>query len=124
MKYRISPQFEEETYLRIKNYANAQGRSMSDVVRDFAINGMNRELLGDTEKEILSVMIQNEFDQIIKKYMKQLIEMEKRSCEASAITMYFMEEFMKRLILNKNMKIDNNILEFARLKAYEYTREN
>lgn len=122
VKYRVNPQFDEETYLRIQRYATEQGRSMSDVVREFTIKGMDRELLGDSEKEELAVMIRNECEEIIKKYMIKLENVDLRCCYAAATNMYFLEEFMKRLILDKDMTFENSIFAFARLKAYEYTK--
>lgn len=95
-KKRISPSFLDNDWEEIKNYSEAKNRSMSDVIRGFALTGMNRELLQEKYIEPIKNLVHAEVGAVSEK-VEELKKIEVKACEAAATSMYLLEYFCSNI---------------------------
>lgn len=117
-KKRINPSFLESDWEVIKNYGETDNRSMSDVVREFALKGMKRELLDEKHIAAIKNLVHAEVETVAKK-VDELREMEMKSCEAAATSMYLLEYFCSNIKM-ADEDIVANAIQNSKRKSIEY----
>lgn len=117
-KKRINPSFLESDWEVIKNYGETENRSMSDIVREFALKGMKRELLDKEHIAAIKNLVHAEVETVAKK-VDELREMEMKSCEAAATSMYLLEYFCSNIKMANKDNVANAIQDSKR-KSIEY----
>lgn len=115
---RINPTFLESDWDVIKSYGEEKSRTMSDVVREFAIKGIRRDFLEDKHILVIKKMIDEELNKILQE-VEQLQNAEKKSCEAAATTMYLLEYFFSNL-KNADAKMVEQVIRDAKSKSLKY----
>lgn len=117
-KKRINPSFLANDWEVIKNYSEAKNRSMSDVIREFALTGMNRELLQEKYIESFKNLVHAEVEAVSEK-VEELKKIEIKTCEAAATSMYLLEYFCSNIKMADEEEV-KKVIQDAEKFGIEY----
>lgn len=121
MRHRINVTFDEEDYKFIKNLADKNNTSTSEIVRNFVLQGLNGEVGAknlDLITRILREQLKAQFD-IEFNHIASLIS---KTCIIAAQSTYLNAEVIDRFVPeNKRMNI-KEAYDAAYIKAVNYTK--
>jgi len=118
---RINVQFDPDTYAQIKMLAHKEGKTMSEVVRDWTeerlhgeINAQNIALITDIIRSQLSAVLQPSVD--------RLAALTAKTCVQSSAAAYLTAEALSKFVDESKRMDYEEAYEKARKKAVAYTK--
>ena len=120
---RINVSFSEDDYEQIKHIAHKQNKSMSEVIRDFSIEGLNGTV-GTSNIDLITGIIRTQLRDVMRPSIERLAALSAKTCVQSATAAYLTAETIARFV-PENLQLDvKDAYESARKKGVEYTRRN
>lgn len=122
MKHRINVTFDDDSYNQIVNIANKTNTSYSEVVRDFALQGINGEL-GVKNIDLITMIIREQLRTIIKPETERICALLAKATIMSATSTFLNAETISRFVpQNKQLDIQY-AYDAAHKKAINYTKK-
>lgn len=118
---RINVSFDLETYDQIQNIAYKKHQSMSELVRDWAIQSLKTQAGADNIDLITSIM-REQLKDVLKPSIERLAALSAKTCVQSGTAAYLTAEAIARFV-PEDLQMDvQESYEAARKKAVEYTQ--
>lgn len=118
---RIYVSFSDEDYEQIRNIAHKQNKSMSEVVRDFSIEGLNGTV-GAANIDMITTIIRTQLRDVMRPSIDRLAALSAKTCVQASTAAYLTAETVARFVPD-NLQLDvKDAYESARKKGVEYTR--
>ena len=118
---RINVTFDIETYNQIKLIAQKENRSMSDLVRDWTMQGLNG-VLTHNNLDVLTPIIRDQLKSIIKPTEERLASLSAKTCVQAGAAAYLTAETIATLLPIQEQKEFEEVYNAARKKAVAYMR--
>lgn len=118
---RISPTFDLETYEKIKAIAHKEGRDMSDVVRDWSIQGLNGTLV-ESNIEVLAPIIREQLKVVLEPMLERIISLEAKTCIQSGTAAYLAADAILKFVPPAQRSEVQESYEAAKKKAVAYMK--
>lgn len=118
---RISVTLDRDSYNKIKIIAHKQNRDMSDLIREWTIQGMNGEL---TEKnlEIIVPIIREQIKNVIEPMLERSISLTAKTCIQAGTAAYLSADSILKFVPKEQREDVRESYEKARKQAIEYMR--
>lgn len=118
---RISVTLDRDSYDKVKIIAHKQNRDMSDLIREWTIQGMNGEL---TEKnlEIIVPVIREQIKNVIEPMLERSISLTAKTCIQAGTAAYLSADSILKFVPKEQREDVRESYEKARKQAIEYTR--
>lgn len=118
---RISVTLDRDSYNKVKIIAHKQNRDMSDLIREWTIQGMNGEL---TEKnlEIIVPIIREQIKNVIEPMLERSISLTAKTCIQAGTAAYLSADSILKFVPKEQREDVRESYEKARKQAIEYTR--
>ncbi len=118
---RINVTFNTEYYEKIKAIAHKENRDMSDVVREWAIMGLNGEL---TEKnlDVIVPVIREQIKNIMQPMMEREIALTAKTCVQAGIAANLSADAILKFVPAEQREDVRDSYEKARKQAVKYMR--
>lgn len=120
---RITVTFTDEEYASIKNIAYKEYTSMSDVVRNFCIQGINGNLTQDNLDFIVPI-IREQLKSIIDPAVNRLAALSAKTCVQAGAAAYLSAEAILKFVPEERSEEVAVSYEAARKKAVQYMRNS
>lgn len=121
MKHRINVTFEDDTFKQIENIANSTHTTLSEVVRNFAIQGINGEV-GAKNIDLITSIIREQLRVILKPDTDRICSLLAKGTIMSATSAYLNAEAISRFV-DINLQSDvQSVYDQAHKKAVLYTK--
>lgn len=118
---RINVTFDSDTFQKIKTIAHKQNRSMSDVCRDWVIQGLNGKLNSEN-LEFLTPIIREQLKSIIEPSINRLAALSAKTCIQASAGAYLSAEAINKFVPEEEREEVYICYEAARKKAVAYTK--
>lgn len=118
---RISATFTDKDYETIKLIATKNNVSMSEVVRDYTIQGLNGKLTQDN-LDVLVPIIREQLSSILDPAINRLASLSAKTCVQAGAAAYLSAEAIAKLVPVELSEEVENSYEAARKKAVQYMR--
>lgn len=118
---RISPTFDADTYDKIKAIAHKEGKDMSEVVRDWAIQGLNGTLV-ESNLEVLAPIIRDQLKVVLEPMLERIISLEAKTCIQSGTAAYLAADAILKFVPPAQRSEVQDSYEAARKKAVTYMK--
>lgn len=118
---RISPTFDLDTYIQIKNLANKQNKDMADLVREWSIQGLNGDLNKDN-LEFMAPIIRGQLKDVLGPYIERLAGLSAKACVQAGAAAYLSAEAIMKFVPMEEREEFQLTYEAARKKAVQYMR--
>lgn len=120
---RINVKFTKEDYDTISGIAAKRGVSMSEVVREWVLQGLNGTLTEDNMEFIVPI-IRQQLQEILSLQVERLAALSAKTCIQAGTSAYLTAEVISRF-LPENRQIDyQEAYDQARKKAVKYLKGN
>lgn len=113
---RINVAFGIETYQQIELIANKEGRSMSDVVREWTIQGLNGQLTA-SNIDILAPVIREQISSVLVPMMERMISLGAKTCVQAGTAAYLSAEAILKFVPPEERMEVAEAYDAARKKA-------
>lgn len=123
-KKRISPPFQSTDWTMIHNFATAENRSMSDVVREFTLKGMNRDLITTEQLDVIQNIVKEQIEISLEKQIAYLDELQKQTYEAAATSKYLLQFFLSNIKGVDKQLVEKTFQEAAYLANYHLAEQD
>lgn len=118
---RISPTFDIETYKKIKAIAHKEEKDMSDVVRDWAIQGLNGTLV-ESNLEVLAPIIREQLKVVLEPMLERMISLEAKTCIQSGTAAYLAADAILKFVPPTQREDVQESYEKARRQSIQYMK--
>lgn len=118
---RINITFDIETYNQIKLIAHKQNKSLSEVARNWVIQGLNGTLNTDN-LDILVPVIREQLKSIIDPSINRLAALSAKTCVQAGAAAYLTAEAILKFVPENEREDVAKTYEAARKKAVIYTK--
>ena len=118
---RINVSFDIETYKRIENIAHKEHRSMSDVVREWAIEGINGNLT-TSNLDILAPIIREQLQSILDPKMERMIALQAKTCLQASIAAYLSADAILKFVPPGQRAEVKESYDVAKKKSIEFLK--
>jgi len=123
VKPRVNVTFTPEEYNQIKNISEATTDSMSDIVRTWAVQGLNGQLNAQNI-DFLSKIIRTELENILNVHTNRLASLSAKTCIQAGTAAYLSAEAILKFVPEEHQMEVGAAYEMARKKAVAYLRGN
>lgn len=120
---RIYVSFSDEDYEQIRNLAHKRNQSMSEVVRDFTIEGLNGTV-GASNIDMITGIIRTQLRDVLKPSIERLASLSAKTCVQASTAAYLTAETVARFVPDNRQLDVKDAYEAARKKGVDYTRRN
>jgi hypothetical protein len=120
---RINVKFDPETYKQIKLIADKNNISMSEVVRNFTIQGLNGTLT-QQNLDILIPVIREQLKSILDPAVNRLASLSAKTCIQAGAAAYLCAETLSKFVPEEFLEDFAEAYEKARKKSVAYTKSN
>ena len=118
----INVRFDIETYKKIEMLAHKEGRSMSDVVREWVSQGLNGTLT-ENNIEFLGPIIREQIKNVIDPKLERMLSLQAKTCvQASTATFLTADAILKFVPPTQRAEVKESY-ETARKQAVIYLKE-
>lgn len=118
---RISPTFDIETYNQIRALAHKEGKDMSVLVRDWAVQGLNGTLTKNNIDVIVPI-IRSQLKSVLNHDLERIIKLLAKTCVQSGSAAYLSAQAISDFIPLEKRQNFNDCYEAARKKAVKYMK--
>lgn len=119
--HRINVKFTEKDYETISNIAAKKGVSMSEVVRQWAIQGINGTLTEDNMEFIIPI-IRKQLQDILSLHVDRLASLSAKTCIQAGTAAYLNAEVISRFLPESKQLDYQEAYDKSRKKAVEYLK--
>ncbi len=118
---RINVTFDIDTYEKIKLIAHKEGRDMSDVVREWTIQGINGNI---TEKnlDVIAPIIKEQVRAEMEPMMQRIIAISAKTCIQSGTAAYLSADAILKFVPPEQREEVRETYEKAKKRAVEFMR--
>lgn len=118
---RINVSFDMETYNAIKAIAHKENKNMSDVVREWALRGLNGNV---TEKnlEVITPVIREQLRGVMEPMMERMLSLSAKACIQSGTATYLSADAILKFVPKEQREEVRDSYEKARKQAVEFMR--
>ena len=118
---RINVTFDIDTYEKIKAIAHKQGRDLSDVVREWTLEGLNGKLSQDN-MDVLAPIIRDQIKSILEPMMERQISLTAKTCVQAGTAAYLSADAILKFVPPARREEVADSYEVARKKALQYMK--
>lgn len=118
---RINVTFEKETFESIQNIANKQGISLSEVVRDFTLEGL-KGTLGVEHIDLITEIIRSQLKSILNPEVERICALVAKTCITSATASFLSAETINRFVPTEQQSDVKEAYDAAYQKGIQYTK--
>lgn len=118
---RVNVTFDPDTYDQIKLIADKNNKSMSEVVRDWTMLGLNGTL-AQQNLDVLTPILREQLKSIIDPAVERLATMNAKTCVQAGAAAYLSAEAISKFVPVKEQEEFLRAYEGARKKAVHYLR--
>lgn len=119
---RINVTYDIETYEKIRTIAHKQGRDMSDIVREWSMQGLNGNLT-EENIEILAPIIRQQIENVLHPLLERLISLNAKTCIQAGTAAYLSADAILKFVPPAQRNPVQDSYDAARRKAIQYMRE-
>lgn len=119
---RINVTYDIETYEKIKTIAHKEGRDMSDVVREWSIQGLNGNLT-EENIEILAPIIRQQLECVLEPLIERIISLNAKTCIQAGTAAYLSADAILKFVPPAQRNSFQDSYDAARRKAVQYMKE-
>lgn len=118
---RINVTFDVDTYNKIRLIAHKEGRDMSDVVREWTVQGINGHV---TEKnlDVIAPIIREQVRAEMEPMMQRMIAISAKACIQSGTAAYLSADAILKFVPPEQREEVRETYEKARKRAVEFMR--
>lgn len=120
---RIYVSFSDEDYEQIRNLAHKRNQSMSEVVRDFTIEGLNGTVCA-SNIDMITGILRTQLRDVLKPSIERLASLSAKTCVQASTAAYLTAETVARFVPDNRQLDVKDAYEAARKKGVDYTRRN
>lgn len=120
---RITVTFTDAEYEAIKNISSKQKISMSEVVRNFSVQGINGKLTQDNLDFIIPI-IRNQLSSLLNPAVDRLSKLSAKTCVQAGAAAYLSAEALSKFVPHEYMSDYTESYEKARKRAVGYMKNN
>lgn len=120
-RHRINVTFDIDTYNQIKAIADKNNKTTSDIVRSWAMQGLNGTLTKDNV-DILVPIIREQLSSIINPAIERLATLSAKACVQSGAAAYLSAEAINRFVQPSEREEVARVYEAARKKSVLYIK--
>lgn len=118
---RINVTFDIDTYEKIKAFAHKQGRDMSDVVREWTMQGLNGKLSQDN-MDVLAPIIREQIRGVVEPMMERQIALTAKTCVQAGTAAYLCADAILKFVPPVQREEVADSYEVARKKSIQYLK--
>lgn len=118
---RINVTFEVSDYEQIRNLAHKEGRTMSEIVREAAIDNLTVRINAENI-DMITHIIREQLRDILKPDIERLAALSAKTCVQSSTATYLTAETISKFVPLQEQEEFRECYEKARKKGVEYTR--
>lgn len=118
---RINVTFDTDTYEKIRAIAHKQNRDMSDVVREWAVSGLNGKL-GADNIDLITQIIRDQLKAVMQPQIERLASIEAKTCIQASAAYYLTAEVLSKFVPEEYLENYYEVTEAARRKGVEYLK--
>lgn len=118
---RINVTFTSDTYNQIKLVADKSGKSMSELVRDWSMEGLNGTLT-ENNLDVLAPIIREQLRSILDPAVERLATLSAKTCVQAGAAAYLSAEAILKFVHEEEKEEVVKSYEAARKKAVHYMR--
>lgn len=118
---RINVTFEVSDYEQIRNLAHKEGRTMSEIVREAAIDNLTVRINAENI-DMITQIIREQLRDILKPDIERLAALSAKTCVQSSTAAYLTAETISKFVPLQEQEEFRECYEKARKKGVEYTR--
>lgn len=118
---RINVTFEVSDYEQIRNLAHKEGRTMSEIVREAAIDNLTVRINAENI-DMITHIIREQLRDILKPDIERLAALSAKTCVQSSTAAYLTAETISKFVPLQEQEGFRECYEKARKKGVEYTR--
>lgn len=120
-KHRINVTFDEETFQQILNISRRDNISMSEVVRNAALDSITTQVNKENIDQITQI-IRTQLRDVLQPSVDRLAALSAKTCVQSATAAYLSAEAINRFVPPSQQEDVASTYEMARRKAVRYTK--
>jgi len=113
--------FEVSDYEQIRNLAHKEGRTMSEIVREAAIDNLTVRINAENI-DMITHIIREQLRDILKPDIERLAALSAKTCVQSSTAAYLTAETISKFVPLQEQEEFRECYEKARKKGVEYTR--
>lgn len=118
---RINVTFDLETYEQIRNLSHKEGKTMSEIVREAAIDNLTVRINAENINMITKI-IREQLRDILQPGIERLAALTSKTCVQSSTAAYLTAETISKFVPVQEQEDFRECYEKARKKGVEYTR--
>ena len=118
---RINATFEVSDYEQIRNLAHKEGRTMSEIVREAAVDNLTVRINAENI-DMITHIIREQLRDILKPDIERLAALSAKTCVQSSTAAYLTAETISKFVPLQEQEEFRECYEKARKKGVEYTR--
>ena len=118
---RINVTFEVSDYEQIRNLAHKEGRTMSEIVREAAIDNLTVRINAENI-DMITQIIREQLRDVLKPDIERLAALSAKTCVQSSTAAYLTAETISKFVPLQEQEEFRECYEKARKKGVEYTR--
>lgn len=118
---RINVTFEVSDYEQIRNLAHKEGRTMSEIVREAAIDNLTVRINAENI-DMITQIIREQLRSVLKPDIERLAALSAKTCVQSSTAAYLTAETISKFVPLSEQENFRDCYEKARKKGVEYTR--
>ncbi len=118
---RINVTFEVSDYEQIRNLAHKEGRTMSEIVREAAIDNLTVRINAENI-DMITQIIREQLRAVLKPDIERLAALSAKTCVQSSTAAYLTAETISKFVPLSEQENFRDCYEKARKKGVEYTR--
>lgn len=118
---RINVTFEVSDYEQIRNLAHKEGRTMSEIVREAAIDNLTVRINAENI-DMITQIIREHLRDVLKPDIERLAALSAKTCVQSSTAAYLTAETISKFVPLQEQENFRDCYEKARKKGVEYTR--
>ena len=119
---RITVTFDDETYEQLKNIADKNHCSISEVVRKYTTNGLNGSL-SESNIDYVSAIIREQLRVVMQPLSDRLTSMTAKTCIQASTAAYLTAETIARFVPDEYQEDLIQVYEKARKKGVQYLKQ-
>jgi hypothetical protein len=118
---RINVTFTIDTYNQIKLVADKRGKSMSELVREWSMEGLNGTLT-QNNLDVLAPIIREQLSSVLNPAVERLSSLSAKACIQAGAAAYLSAEAILKFVPDEEKEEVAKTYEAARKKSVQYMR--
>lgn len=119
---RISVAFDEETMEQLKLISAKTGKSISDIVSGYTMEGLKGQI-GADNIDLITNIIRTQLKDVMQPSVERICSLIAKTCVSSAQSTFLNAEAIAKFVPQDRQEDVNEVYEKARIKAIEYTKK-